>query len=268
MKTLIVIPARYASSRFPGKPLHRIAGQTLLSRVVDIAKAACQESPDCQYVVATDNIEIEAHAKMIGAPVVMTDPNLPSGTDRALAAANITQPDSDFIVNLQGDAPFTPPSYLDTIIRAGAASSHDLVTPVIQLSWDALDNVRANKTITPFSGTTCIVTEAGDALWFSKRIIPQIRGEAALRANSDLSPVLRHVGLYGYRRAALERFVQLPQGYYEVLEGLEQLRFLENGMKVRAIKVPAAPNAMWGIDTLEDAQHAEALIAKSETPNG
>ncbi|MCF6328395.1 MAG: 3-deoxy-manno-octulosonate cytidylyltransferase [Henriciella sp.] len=266
MKTLIVIPARYASTRFPQKPLHLLAGQSLLSRVAMIAAAACEAEPDRQYVIATDHTDIQCHAEAIGVPVVMTDPDLPSGTDRALAAANLYAPDADFIVNLQGDAPFTPVAYVDEIIRIGAKTPHDLVTPVVQLSWDDLDEIRARKKLTPFSGTTCIMRADGEALWFSKTILPSIRKEAQLRQQSDMSPVWRHIGLYGYKRGALEQFVSLPEGHYEALEGLEQLRFLENGMRVRAIPVTPSANAMWGIDTPEDAAHAEALIAKNGDP--
>jgi len=266
MKTLIVIPSRYASSRFPKKPLHEIAGKSLLGRVVEIAEAACKDNADRAFVVATDHEKIAAHARAIGAPVVLTDPDLPSGTDRALAAANLVAPDAEFIINLQGDAPFTPPVYIDAIINAGAISERDVVTPIVQLSWDDLDTVREQKKLAPFSGTSCIVRDDGEAMWFSKNIIPAMRKEANLRQETPLSPVWRHIGLYGYKRAALERFVALPEGHYEALEGLEQLRFLENGMRIQAIKVDASATAMWGIDTPEDAEHAEALIAKNGEP--
>ncbi|MHA7898265.1 MAG: 3-deoxy-manno-octulosonate cytidylyltransferase family protein [Henriciella sp.] len=266
MKTLIVIPSRYASTRFPQKPLHLIAGVSLLSRVVSIARHCAENAVDVSYVVATDHPEIEAHAKAIGAPVVMTDPDLPSGTDRALAAANIAAPEAEFVVNLQGDAPFTPPDYVSAIIAAGRTTQLDAVTPIVQMSWAALDEVRAQKKVTPFSGTSCIVNSQDEALWFSKSILPAIRKEEQLRAAGDVSPVWRHIGLYGYKRDALERFVSLPEGHYERLEGLEQLRFLENGMRIQAVKVAASESAMWGIDTPEDAAHAEALIAKHGEP--
>lgn len=121
-------------------------------------------------------------------------------------------------------------------------------------------------TLTPFSGTSCIVNAKDEALWFSKNILPAIRKEAQLRESDPLSPVWRHIGLYGYKRDALERFVSLPEGQYERVEGLEQLRFLKNGMRIQAVKVAAAPSAMWGIDTPEDAAHAEKLIAGHGKP--
>ena len=266
MKTLIVIPSRYASTRFPQKPLHQIAGKSLLSRVAAIADICAARDEAVSYVVATDHETIETHAREIGAPVVMTDPDLPSGSDRALAAANAVAPDADFIVNLQGDAPFTPPDYISAIIEAGRVTQRDVVTPIVQMSWDDLDEVRERKKQTPFSGTSCIVNAQDEALWFSKTILPAIRKEDRLRKTDALSPVWRHIGLYGYKRAALEQFVSLPEGHYEQLEGLEQLRFLENGMRIQAVKVEATPSAMWGIDTPQDAAHAEALIATHGEP--
>ncbi|WP_084398690.1 3-deoxy-manno-octulosonate cytidylyltransferase family protein [Henriciella aquimarina] len=266
MQTLIVIPARHGSTRFPAKPLHQIAGHTLVARVADIARRTAETRPDVAYVIATDHDEIEAHAKEIGAPVVMTDPDLPSGTDRALAAARGFGEAPDFVLNLQGDAPFTPPAYLNALIEAAETSQTDVVTPVIQLDWAALDLVRDQKTREPFSGTSCIRTADGRALWFSKQVIPAIRKEAALRQSDPLSPVFRHIGLYGYRMDALERFASLPVGHYEQLEGLEQLRFLENGMTIQTVAVEPGDNAMWGVDTPEDASYAEALIARHGDP--
>ncbi|MFN3213072.1 MAG: manno-octulosonate cytidylyltransferase [Henriciella sp.] len=266
MKTLIVIPSRYASTRFPQKPLHLIAGKSLLSRVAEIARTCAEGSADISYVIATDHEAIEAHAQEIGAPVVMTDPDLPSGTDRALAAANAVAPEVDFVVNLQGDAPFTPPDYISAIIEAGRGTALDAVTPIVQMSWEDLDEVRERKIQTPFSGTSCIVNAQNEALWFSKNILPAIRKEEQLRETEPRSPVWRHIGLYGYKRTALERFVALPEGHYERLEGLEQLRFLENGMRIQAVKVAPKQSAMWGIDTPQDAEHAEHLIAKFGEP--
>ena len=266
MKTLIVIPARYGSTRFPAKPLHMIAGHSLVSRVADIARRTAANRADVSYVIATDHQDIEAHANDIGAPCVMTDPELPSGTDRALAAARLSGSQPDFVLNLQGDAPFTPPAYLNALIEVAGTSDADVVTPVVQLDWAALDTIRDQKTREPFSGTSCIRDASGKALWFSKQIIPSIRKEAALREAGPLSPVFRHIGLYGYRMDALQRFSSLPVGHYEELEGLEQLRFLENGMTIRTVAVEPGDNAMWGVDTPEDAAFAEQLIARHGDP--
>lgn len=266
MQTLIVIPARHGSTRFPAKPLHAIAGVTLLERVYRIAEAVATARSDVTAVIATDHADIEAHATNFGARALMTDPALPSGSDRALAAARMVETAPDFIVNLQGDAPFTPPEQISALIDTAHETGAPVVTPVIQLSWEGLDQVRRQKSAQPFSGTTCVRGDDGRAFWFSKQLLPAIRKEAELRAAGAASPVFRHIGLYGYTLAALEQFTHWPVGRYESLEGLEQLRFLENGMAIQTVEVSETSLSMWGVDTPEDAAHAEALIAAHGDP--
>jgi len=266
LRTLIVIPARHGSTRFPGKPLHVIAGYTLLERVYRIAVAVARDSADVSAVVATDDARILAHCETIGAPAVMTDPELPSGTDRALAAARMQDALPDFVVNLQGDAPFTPPGQVSALIAAARETGAAVVTPVVRLSWEALDTVREQKEAQPFSGTSCVRGGDGRAFWFSKTVLPAIRKEEALRAAGPMSPVFRHIGLYGYTLDALEMFTSAPVGYYEALEGLEQLRFLENGVAIQTIEVEPTSRSMWGVDTPEDAAYAEQLIAEHGDP--
>ena len=254
-KPLIVIPARMASKRFPGKPLAEIAGVSMIRRTARVA----EKLGSSDYVIATDHVDIAAHCEAYDLPVVMTNADLPSGSDRALAAAKIFKPDANIILNLQGDAPCTDPRHVTAIIERLLEDDVDIATPAIQLSWAALDDLRAAQDATPFSGTT-VIEVGGRAVWFSKNIIPAIRREPALRAAGALSPVLRHIGLYGFRRSALERFTQLPQSHYETLEGLEQLRALENGMSIAIVKVAAPQISSPGIDTKTDLKRAEALI--------
>jgi len=256
MKPLIVIPARYASTRFPGKPLVDIGGVPMLRRTADIARRVGD------YVIATDDARIEDFCAEQGLPVVMTDPALPSGSDRAKAAADLFDPSADVIVNLQGDAPFTPPAYVKACLGALTRDPNaDIATPVVALSWAALDELRDAKGDTPFSGTCAIVGEDGRARWFSKNIVPAIRKEVAMRSESERSPVRQHVGLYAYRRDALNRYVTLPPSPYEQLEGLEQLRALENGMIITCAQVDSHPMSQAGIDTPEDVARAEAKLA-------
>jgi 3-deoxy-manno-octulosonate cytidylyltransferase (CMP-KDO synthetase) len=264
MKTLIVIPARYASQRFPGKPLHPINGVSMLARTAGAARAA-GKAAGARVIIATDDQRIADHAREIGVESVMTDADLPSGTDRCRVAAELAAPDADFIVNLQGDAPFTPPSQIAALIENAAKG--DVVTPVIQLSWDALDDLRARKKTTPFSGTTCIRAPGGRAMWFSKNILPAMRNEEKLRKAGGLSPVLQHVGLYGYSRSALSRIAALKPSRYEELEGLEQLRFLENGLSVFAVMVEPSDFPQAGIDTPEDAERATKLLQTRGDPH-
>ena len=264
MRAIVIIPARYGSTRLPGKPLTLIAGRTMLSRVCAIARAAARNNGDVDIVVATDDARIGAHCDEIGAPWVMTPASCPSGTDRALAALRQLPGTYDVVINLQGDAPLTPPAFITAMLQAFESDpAIEVVTPAVRLSWPELDGLRAQKRDTPFSGTCVIVDPNGNARWFSKQIIPAMRDEEALRQQGCLSPVLRHVGLYGYTRKMLETYVTLPAGHYERLEGLEQLRLLEHGCGIRVVEVGYRGRAaMSGVDSPEDVARAEALIAR------
>ncbi|SDR36080.1 manno-octulosonate cytidylyltransferase [Pseudovibrio sp. Tun.PSC04-5.I4] len=266
MRALICVPARIGSTRFPRKPLHPISGRSLLERVVQVARVAAKQTGS-DFVVAVDHEEVAELCRHIGAPFVMTDPGHSSGTDRALAAAKAFGSHPEFVLNLQGDAPFTPPEHVAALIRAAEVRpGADVFTPVVRLDWDGLDTLRAHKKEHPFSGTTCVRRDDGTALWFSKNILPAIRKEEKLRETDALSPVFRHIGLYGYRIDALEEFTEIGLGYYEQLEGLEQLRFLENGMVVHAEEVAPPKLSMSGVDTPADAELAAQLIAKFGDP--
>jgi 3-deoxy-manno-octulosonate cytidylyltransferase (CMP-KDO synthetase) len=261
-RDLIVIPARYGSTRLAGKPLIPIAGRTLLSRVIAVARRAADIAGDVDVLVATDDARIADHAAELGCAAVMTDTAISTGSGRAHAAVRERGASSDFVVNLQGDAPFTPPAMVAELIRTMRTHPEPVATPVVRLGWAELDALRAHKRAAPFSGTTCIRAPDGRAIWFSKTIIPTMRDEASLRLKPGPSPVLQHIGLYAYRLTALAAFEAAPPSTYETLEGLEQLRFLELGMAIRAIEVAPPPYAATGIDTIEDVRLAERLIAE------
>jgi 3-deoxy-manno-octulosonate cytidylyltransferase (CMP-KDO synthetase) len=264
LKTAIIIPARFASTRLPGKPLTMINGQTMLQRVVRIAQAAAEGLQDVSVIVATDDDRITQHCHDIGISSVMTPPASPSGTDRVAEAVRQMTHKPDFILNMQGDAPLTPPDFLRAMIEAFATAPTDAVTPVTQLTWAELDKLRQDKLVTPFSGTTAVFDEAtGEAFWFSKNILPAMRKENELRQRSDKSPVFRHIGLYGYSLPMLEKYITLSESRFEQLEGLEQLRLLENGYTLRCVPVDFKGRAnMSGIDSPEDVARAQALIAQ------
>lgn len=281
MSIAIIIPARYGSSRFPGKPLALLNGRTMLSYVVDAARQASAQYENisasagpCQVAVATEDARIASHAEKLGVCALMTGKECHSGTDRVRQAALALDQNPDFIVNLQGDAPFTSPavimSLIEAYLTAPLTESQDrdieIVTPCINLSWRELDLLRRNKKTVPFSGTTVVFGKDFRALWFSKNIIPAIREEkkrreeAALGAE-DKSPVWQHIGLYGYRRDILERVAGEKPGKYEKLEGLEQLRFLENGYKITCVPAMGEEGlAQGGIDSPQDLARAEALL--------
>lgn len=260
MKTAIIIPARYGSTRFPGKPLTLIGGQTMLSRVVAIARKAGARFPGTLIAVATEDARIEAHCREIDIPCVMTSDQCATGSDRVLEAARQLGDDFDFVLGLQGDAPFTPVDALVKLIEAYAGDpSLSVVTPVVRLRWSELDTLRENKKTTPFSGTTAILNHTGRALWFSKNILPAIRKE---NRAEEFSPVHQHLGLYGFRYDVLKKFVTLPAGHYETLEGLEQLRLLENDIPIQTVTLAIdLGRAQAGIDSPEDVQRAEKLLS-------
>ena len=264
MKLAIAIPARYGSSRFPGKPLTTISGQTMLSRVVELAKAIAKDYDDFDVFVTTEDQRIADHCVELKVPCIITPAHCPTGSDRVLAALRQFDEWPDFIINLQGDAPFTPPHVITALIDAFKANPHaEVVTPVHALSWHDLDRLREAKKITPFSGTTAILNEDNRALWFSKNIIPAIRKEEQLRTQSDTSPIYQHMGLYGFRTSVLERFCTLPEGSYEQLEGLEQLRLIENNIEITAVPVTIEKGTIQsGIDTPEDVERAEKILAE------
>ena len=265
MKSAIMIPARYSSTRFPGKPLAMIAGKTMLRRVCEIAfNAAHRIGGDIEVLVATDDERIMTHAREIGVKALMTPHHCNTGTDRILAAVKQLTEQPDFILNLQGDAPLTPVHFVEAVLKELLSNqSAQWVTPVTQLSWNELDALRDQKRITPFSGTTVILDHHNHAVWFSKNIIPAMRNEEKLREQSDDSPVYRHIGLYGSSLKMLQTYATLEQTPYEVLEGLEQLRLLENGYQIRVVKVKYGDHpAMSGVDSPEDAKRAEELLLK------
>lgn len=263
---LIVVPARYGSSRLPGKPLLPIAGRTLLERVTAVAGVAARLAGNCEVAVATDDERIAEHARALGFEAVMTDESLNSGSSRACAAARSRPQAPGLVINLQGDAPFIPPTIVAELLEALRSGAADMATPVYRLDWTRLDALRVHKQAAPFSGTTCIRAADGRALWFSKTIIPALRGEAALRDASPVSPVWQHLGLYGYRMAALEWFADAMPGHYEMLEGLEQLRFLEAGRTIDTVEVDPPSHIMSGIDTPADLALAEDAIARLGDP--
>ena len=266
MADLIVIPARYGSTRLPGKPLHPIAGRMLIARVAGLALAAVRQLPDAELLVATDDGRIVDAVRALGLAAVLTDPAISSGSGRALAAMHSTGRSFERVVNLQGDAPFTAPEHIVAIVAAAHGNGADITTPAVRLSWPRLDALRAHKQSTPASGTTCIVGADGRALWFSKAVLPFMRREAELRTAGPLSPVLQHIGLYCYRPDALARFEAAPPSPYEELEGLEQLRLLELGLDLRVVEVPPAPITMSGVDSPSDVVRAEQLIATHGDP--
>lgn len=270
MKTVIIIPARYGSKRFPGKPLAVLAGKPILQRVWEIAQQVCSMRTNCTAMVATEHpqeengsVAIIDFCKQQQIPVVLTPESCRSGSDRAWAALKDQTCKPDVVINLQGDNPLCPPAFIHALIDTFENNPQaQVVTPYVKLDWQALDALRNAKKESPFSGTTVTIGKNQRAMWFSKNIIPGIRGESKLREKNDFSPVCRHVGLYAYRFPALAFFSNAPIGEYEALEQLEQLRFIENEIGVHMVEVayPKGYDVTSGVDSPEDLIRASELI--------
>lgn len=241
MKVACIIPSRYASTRLPGKPLRMIAGETLVHRVYE--RALLAKIPDT-VIVATDHESIEAEVKSFGGKVVMTSPDHPTGTDRlAEVAANL--PDHDIIVNVQGDEPFIDPDVIDGLAR-DLMDHEDLcmATVATPLHEDEYEDASAVKVV---------VNQKGEALYFSRSLIPYPRHDFA-------NPPLKHVGIYSYRRDFLLAYAKMAQTPLEKTESLEQLRALEMGYKIGVIKVDTEDI---GIDTEADLKKANELFERN-----
>ncbi|NNU78981.1 3-deoxy-manno-octulosonate cytidylyltransferase [Halovulum dunhuangense] len=259
MNVVVVIPARYASTRYPGKPLVELTGATgqkrsLVRRSWD---AACAASGVARVVVATDDGRIADHAAGFGAEVVMTPESCRNGTERCAAAAQaLGLQDTDVVVNLQGDAPLTPPWFVEALIAAMAGGA-EVATPVLRLDAAALNSFQEDRAVGRVGGTTAVFDTAGRALYFSKEVIPYTGRRFA---EGEEIPVFHHVGVYAYRPAALRAYAGWPEGRLEKWEGLEQLRFMERGIPVTCVEVEARGRAFWELNNPVDVARIETIL--------
>ncbi len=261
MSVLIVIPARHASTRYPGKPLVPLKGatgveKTLIRRSWDAARAVPGAD---RIVIATDDARIADHAREFGAEVMMTSPACRNGTERcAEVIRQITG--HEIIVNLQGDAPLTPPWFIENLVAAlRMRPGMDVATPVLRTGGAALAGFLEDRRAGRVGGTTTVMAADRRALYFSKEVIPY-RGRSY--ADHEDTPVFHHVGVYAYRPAALDAYAGWEPGVLEELEGLEQLRFLERGAPVLCVEVDARGRQFWELNNPEDVPRLEAMLAE------
>ena len=237
LRTAVVIPARYGSSRFPGKVLANLLGKPMIQHVFERAKAS--KADFC--LIATDDQRVMDACAAFGAQAVMTDPALPSGSDRIAVA--LQGMDVDIVINVQGDEPLLPTEAIDQLIdRMKQNDSPEMATIGVSASREELDNPNKVK---------LVKSNSGRALYFSRSMIP------FLRTGGEDMNVYLHWGIYAYRRDVLERFVSLPAGKLENCEKLEQLRALENDI---TIQVLISELESVGVDTPEDLVRAEAKM--------
>ena len=242
LNPIVLIPARLGSTRLTGKVLADIAGQPMIAHVLKRA----QEAGLGKVAVACGEAEVAAAVEEAGGIAVLTNPDLPSGSDRIFAALQSLDPAGkhDVIVNLQGDLPSIEPSYLETVLKP-LAQGYDIGTLVAPIVTEAERNA---PSVVKCACAFAAGADVAPALYFSRSLIPSGEG-----------PFWHHIGIYAYRRAALERFVSLPPSPLEQREKLEQLRALEAGLRVGAARVAQAP---FGVDTPQDLERAREALSR------
>jgi 3-deoxy-manno-octulosonate cytidylyltransferase (CMP-KDO synthetase) len=262
MSVLIAIPARYASTRYPGKPLAALKGATgqSLTLIERSWRAACAVQGVDRVVVATDDDRIRSAAEDFGAEVVMTSQDCANGTERCAEAHAALGGGYEIVVNLQGDAPLTPQWFVEDLVKGlRDAPEADIATPVLRCEGAMLNSLLADRRAGLVGGTTAVFDASHRALYFSKEVIPYTGKDYADEAET---PVFHHVGVYAYRPSALSSYPAWPTGPLERLEGLEQLRFMENGGAVLCVEVEARGRAFWELNNPEDVPRIEAMMAE------
>nr|WP_111300054.1 manno-octulosonate cytidylyltransferase [Paracoccus saliphilus] len=260
MSTVIVIPARFASTRYPGKPLVELrgAGGESRSLIRRSWEAACAVRGIDRVVVATDDARIRDHAQGFGAEVAMTSPDCRNGTERCAEAIANLGLSPEIVVNLQGDAPLTPSWFVEDLMAGlRAAPEAEVATPVLRCTGRMREDLIADRRAGRVGGTTAVFGHNGRALYFSKEVIPYAAGNIAPEADS---PVFHHVGVYAYRPAALADYATWPEGRLEHLEGLEQLRFLERGRHMLCVEVQAKGRQFWELNNPEDVARLQQML--------
>jgi 3-deoxy-manno-octulosonate cytidylyltransferase (CMP-KDO synthetase) len=243
MKFIAIIPARYASTRFPGKPLAMLGGKPVIQRVYEQAKAVLGEA-----YVATDDDRIRETVEQFGGQAIMTRADHKSGTDRIEEAAEKIGTTADVIINVQGDEPFIQRSQIETLCQQFDDPQTQIATLGKRFeSMEAVENPNSPK---------IVCDTKGFALYFSRSVIPFIRGVERQEWFGKF-PFLKHLGIYAYRREVLQEITKLPQSPLEIAESLEQLRWLQNGYRIR---VGETNVETVGIDTPEDLKRAETFL--------
>jgi 3-deoxy-manno-octulosonate cytidylyltransferase (CMP-KDO synthetase) len=259
MKAVILIPARFASSRYPGKPLVELRGAGGAAKpLIQRSFEAASQVPGVDSVhVVTDDPRIADAAAHFGAPVIMTSEGARNGTERcAEALAVLDSP--DLVINFQGDALLTPPAFVTALIgEMRAKPNAEVATPAMRLTSDEVRALQAEEAAGRVGGTSVVTDAAGRALYFSKRLIPHLP-EGAL--GERLSPVRLHVGVYAYRPTALAAYAAALPSELELLEGLEQLRFLDLGIPIDVVEVATPLFTLRELNNPSDVAPIEAAL--------
>jgi 3-deoxy-manno-octulosonate cytidylyltransferase (CMP-KDO synthetase) len=260
VKTIIIIPARYASSRFPGKPLAPLMGATgskksLIHRSWEAAKRV--QGVD-RVVISTDDNRIIMEADSFGAESIKTSTSCKNGTERCAETSKILLDQYDIVVNLQGDAPLTPHWFIDALLNELKNNKNaNVVTPVLKCDPDGYRMFLEDRKNGRVGGTTVVFNNNKKALYFSKEVIPFI---PQTYLENETCPVYHHVGVYAYRPNALGKYIAFPEGTLEQLESLEQLRFIENNCDIYCVEVDSRGQSFWELNNPEDIKRIESKL--------
>ena len=262
MNIVILIPARYQSSRYPGKPLVQLKGakgaaKPLIQRSVEAARLVQGVSG---VFVTTDDERIADACTAFGVGVIMTSPECRNGTERcAEALGSLNMP--ELVINFQGDALLTPPTFVEALIRRMRENDRaQVATPALRLRSSEVRALQAEEAAGRVGGTSVVTDSSNRALYFSKRLIPHLPSGAL---DGEMSPVRLHVGVYAYRPEALDRYAATRISELETLEGLEQLRFLVAGIPVHVVDVETPPFALRELNNPEDVAPIERGLAEA-----
>ncbi len=255
----IIIPARFDSKRYPGKPLAMLKGcngvfKTLLERTWQVAM---QVNVADRVIIATDDVRIQQHAQNFGAEVIMTSKKHVNGTERVAEVVNSHGDFGSIIVNLQGDAPLTSPKIIERLILELRENELNIATPVLVCDQDQIKELVEDRRNARVGATTVVFDKNNNALYFSKEVIPYISFKSK---NNSSKCVFHHIGVYAYTASALKNYISFPVGQLEKQEGLEQLRFLENGYKIKCVQFDLKKNSFWELNNPSDVPKIEKIL--------
>ena len=259
-RVALVVPARWQSGRFPGKPLAPLTGATgqVATLVARTLAAARLTRGVAEVVVATDDDRIAAEVERQGGRVARTPASCRNGTERCAAALSALHPATTAVLNWQGDALLTPPAFAEALLARMADPTCQVATPVLRCGPAAAARLSADAAAGRVGGTTAVADRAGNALYFSKALLPH-------RAPGATPPTWLHVGLYAYSRSALEWYAGQPEGPLERQEGLEQLRFVEGGVPIQLVEVRHDADDLCELNNPSDVAIVEAALASRGT---
>ena len=258
---MIVIPARYKSTRFEGKPLALIRdkngiGKTLIERTWVSAKKVKNIE---KVIIATDDERIEKECKRFGADVVMTSKSCKNGTERVVETVKSLKENYDVVINFQGDSPLIHSEYVYSVINSMNDKTVRIATPVLEVNKTLFKQIKKDRNAGIVGSTSVVFKKNYDALYFSKIFIPLKTPDTNFKPKSYYF----HIGLYAYRSNALEKYTNFGEGRLESIEGLEQLRFLENDIAIKCVPVRRKKQSIWEVNNFSDVEIVEKILASS-----